>query len=64
DVASTGLPVLLISHNLPQVQEICDRVLVMYRGRIAADLNPKEHSIEEMIRWITGAALEEQTHGR
>lgn len=64
DVASTGLPVLLISHNLPQVQEICDRVLVMYRGRIVVDLNPKEHRVEELIRWITGAALEDNSHAR
>ncbi|MCJ1707805.1 ATP-binding cassette domain-containing protein [Microbacterium sp. VKM Ac-2923] len=64
DVASTGLPVLLISHNLPQVQDICDRVLVMYRGRIAADLNPREHGIEEIIRWITGAAVKENADVR
>jgi simple sugar transport system ATP-binding protein len=64
DVASTGLPVLLISHNLPQVKELCDRVLVMYRGRVVVDLNPKEHQVEEIIRWITGAALEESTHDR
>jgi ABC-type sugar transport system ATPase subunit len=58
-VAATGLPVLLISHNLPQVKEICDRVLVMHRGRIAVDLDPAEHDIEEIIRWITGAAITE-----
>jgi simple sugar transport system ATP-binding protein len=62
NVASTGLPVLLISHNLPQVKELCDRVLVMHRGRIVVDLNPKEHAIEEIIRWITGAALEDNAH--
>lgn len=59
NVAASGLPVLLISHNLPQVKELCDRVLVLHRGRIAVDLNPKEHTIEEIIRWITGAALED-----
>jgi simple sugar transport system ATP-binding protein len=62
NVAATGLPVLLISHNLPQVKELCDRVLVMYQGRIAADLNPNELTVEEIIRWITGAAVEEATH--
>ncbi|WP_437384616.1 ATP-binding cassette domain-containing protein [Plantibacter flavus] len=60
NVASTGLPVLLISHNLPQVQEICDRVLVLFGGRIVADLDPKQHGVEEIIRWITGAAVVEQ----
>ncbi|MCS5720621.1 ATP-binding cassette domain-containing protein [Herbiconiux sp. CPCC 203407] len=64
NVSATGLPVLLISHNLPQVRELCHRVLVLHRGRIVADLDPKVHGVEEMIRWITGAALEEQTHAR
>lgn len=59
-VADRGVPVLLISHNLPQVRELCDRVLVMYRGRIVADLNPKTESVETLIGWITGAALEGQ----
>ncbi|MEV7527004.1 ATP-binding cassette domain-containing protein [Agrococcus sediminis] len=59
-VAERGVPVLLISHNLPQVRELCDRVLVMYRGRIVADLDPKRESVETIIGWITGAALEEQ----
>jgi simple sugar transport system ATP-binding protein len=62
NVAATGLPVLLISHNLPQVKELCDRVLVMYQGRIVADLNPKELEVEEIIRWITGAAVERPAH--
>jgi len=61
NVAATGLPVLLISHNLPQVKELCDRVLVMHRGTIVADLNPKEVGVGEIIRWITGAALEENS---
>ncbi|WP_413317245.1 ATP-binding cassette domain-containing protein [Agrococcus sp. 1P02AA] len=59
-VAERDVPVVLISHNLPQVRELCDRVLVMYRGRIVADLDPKVESIESMIRWITGAALEDE----
>ena len=59
NVAATGLPVLIISHNLPQVRELCDRVLVMWQGRIAADLDPKVTPVEEIIRWITGAAQRE-----
>lgn len=57
-VADQGVPVVLISHNLPQVRELCDRVLVMYRGRIVADLDPRHESVETIISWITGAALE------
>lgn len=57
-VADKGVPVLLISHNLPQVRELCDRVLVMFQGRIVADLDPRVESVETIIGWITGAALE------
>ncbi|MGV8885368.1 MAG: ATP-binding cassette domain-containing protein [Microbacteriaceae bacterium] len=64
NVSATGLPVLLISHNLPQVKELCDRVLVLHRGTIVVDLNPKEHGVEEIIRWITGAALTDTNDAR
>ncbi|ERG64269.1 hypothetical protein L332_07360 [Agrococcus pavilionensis RW1] len=59
-VADRDVPVILISHNLPQVRELCDRVLVMYRGRIVAELDPAIEGVESMIRWITGAALESE----
>ncbi|UJP09964.1 ATP-binding cassette domain-containing protein [Microbacterium sp. KUDC0406] len=59
-VAERGVPVMLISHNLPQVRELCDRVLVMYRGRIVADLDPRVESVETIISWITGAAVEDR----
>jgi ABC-type sugar transport system ATPase subunit len=62
NVAATGLPVLLISHNLPQVKELCDRVLVMYQGRIAPTSTQTSSPLKKIIRWITGAAVEEATH--
>lgn len=57
NVAGRGMPVLLISHNLPQVHDLCDRVAVMFQGRIIADLRPAEVDMDEIVRWITGAAL-------
>ncbi len=56
-VAAQGTPVLLISHNLPQVYAICTRVLVLFQGRIVADLKPAEVEIDEIVGWITGSAL-------
>jgi simple sugar transport system ATP-binding protein len=56
-VADTGTPVLLISHNLPQVYRICTRVVVLFNGRIVADLRPGEVDIDEIVGWITGSAL-------
>lgn len=58
-VASAGRPVLLISHNLPQVCEVCDRVVVLFRGRVVADLDPKLHGAEQIVRSITGIGIDE-----
>lgn len=62
DVAKSGTPVLLISHNLPQVHDICDRVLVLFQGRIVAELKPSESSIEDIVSWITGAGIRKVSH--
>jgi ABC-type sugar transport system ATPase subunit len=56
-VAAKGIAVLLISHNLPQVHAICDRIVVLFHGRTVADLKPSEASVDEIVRWITGVAI-------
>ena len=57
EVRKNGVPVLLISHNIPQVHEICDRIVVLLHGRVVADLHKHEADVEEIVMWITGAAL-------
>ncbi len=61
DVASRGVGIILISHNMPQVLELCDRVVVLYRGRIATTLYRGDYDIEQVVKWITGAALAEHS---
>jgi simple sugar transport system ATP-binding protein len=56
-VAAQGVPVLLISHNLPQVHRLCHRVVVLFQGQVVADLRPDQTSMDEIVSWITGAAL-------
>jgi simple sugar transport system ATP-binding protein len=56
-VAGHGLATLLISHNLPQVYELCDRVMVLFQGEIVADLKPQEVDIDDIVGWITGSSL-------
>ena len=56
-VASQGVPVLLISHNLPQVYRICDRVVVLFQGQVVANLRPSQCSLDDIVSWITGAAI-------
>ncbi|WP_188910462.1 ATP-binding cassette domain-containing protein [Aureimonas endophytica] len=50
-----GLAVILISHRMPDVFEVCDRVVVMRRGRKVADKMISESSPEEVTGLITGA---------
>jgi ABC-type sugar transport system ATPase subunit len=56
-VAANGIAVLLISHNLPQVYEICDRVVVLFHGETVANLRTSEIDIDDIVGWITGSAL-------
>ena len=44
--------IVLISHRMNDVLSICDRVTVLYEGRVAADLSTKGLTIEEIVRYI------------
>jgi simple sugar transport system ATP-binding protein len=50
-----GITVVLISHRMPDVFEVCDRVVVMRRGRKVADKPIADSSPEEVTGLITGA---------
>jgi len=56
-VADQGVPVLLISHNLPQVYRLCKRVVVLFQGEVIANLRRDDSTIDDIVSWITGAAL-------
>lgn len=54
-VRDKGLPVVLISHNMPHVFEIADRIHVARLGRRACVLNPKKISMSDTVAVMTGA---------
>ncbi|MCU1495244.1 MAG: monosaccharide transporter ATP-binding protein family [Acidimicrobiaceae bacterium] len=56
EVAKRDVGVLLVSHNMPQVHELCDRIIVLLRGRVVAELKRGEASVQDIVMWITGAA--------
>jgi simple sugar transport system ATP-binding protein len=50
-----GMAIVLISHRMPDVFAVCDRVVVMRRGQKVADKAIKNSSPEEVTGLITGA---------
>ena len=50
-----GEPLILISHNMRQVMDLVDRIIVFRRGRIVANLNKGETDGQDVVAYITGA---------
>ena len=59
-VRDNGLPVILISHNMPHVFEVADRIHVHRMGKRAAILNPKRVSMADTVSVMTGAIRPEE----
>jgi fructose transport system ATP-binding protein len=55
-VRSRGLPVVLISHDMPHVFELADRIQIMRLGRRVAVVTPQSHTMAEAVAIMTGAA--------
>ena len=55
-VRDRGLPVILISHDMPNVFELADRIHIMRLGTRAAVVTPKSHTMAEAVAIMTGAA--------
>ena len=55
-----GVPVIIISHNLRQVFDLVDRIVVFRQGRIAGVLNAKEVSGNDVVAMITGVHEQQQ----
>jgi len=56
---SQGLGVVVISHNLADVFEVCDRIVVLYLGRRVASLDVRNVNREQVVAAITGAEFGE-----
>jgi len=50
-----GLPVILISHNMPHVWEVANRIHIQRLGRCAAVITPQSHTMNEGVAIMTGA---------
>jgi len=69
DVKRRGLPIILISHNMPHVFEVADRIHIHRLGRRLCVVDPKKQSMSDAVAMMTGAlappleqALEPRLH--
>lgn len=60
-----GEPLILISHNMRQVMDLCDRIVVFRRGQICAnlDIRSKDVTGEDVVAYITGAKTQPEYAG-
>ncbi|MFJ5697420.1 ATP-binding cassette domain-containing protein [Arthrobacter sp. NPDC093139] len=56
DLRDRGLPVILISHNMPHVFDVADRIHIQRLGKCAATITPQSHSMTDAVAIMTGAA--------
>ena len=57
-VREQGLSIVLISHNMPEVFEVSDRIEVLRLGQRVASLRPREVSMEDLVGAMTGALVQ------
>ncbi|MBX2879257.1 MAG: ATP-binding cassette domain-containing protein [Granulosicoccus sp.] len=58
-----GEPLILISHNMRQVFDLVDRIVVFRRGRVCANLNVSETDGQDVVAYITGAKTGKEFEG-
>lgn len=60
EVRSRGLPIVLISHNMPQVFEVADRIHIHRLGKRLCTISPEDYSMSDAVSFMTGAKLPNQ----
>jgi fructose transport system ATP-binding protein len=60
EVRSRGVAIILISHNMPHVFEIADRIHIHRLGRRLTVIDPKAYSMSDAVAFMTGARLPEE----
>jgi simple sugar transport system ATP-binding protein len=54
-VRDTGIPVVFISHNMPNVFQVADRIVVLRLGRVVTELDPSTATVEDAVAAMTGS---------
>jgi len=56
DLAAQGVGVIYIGHNLTEILQVADRIVVMFRGRVVHATRAGETDQETLIKYMTGYA--------
>jgi fructose transport system ATP-binding protein len=54
-VRARGILIVLISHNMPHVFEVADRIHVHRLGRRLCVIDPKDYTMSDAVAFMTGA---------
>jgi len=60
EVKARGMPILLISHNMPHVFEVADRIHIHRLGRRLCVIDPKDYAMNDAVALMTGAMEPDQ----
>ncbi|QTN36341.1 ATP-binding cassette domain-containing protein [Cognatishimia activa] len=55
DVRARGISIILISHNMPHVFEVADRIHVHRLGKRLCTIDPKDYTMSDAVAFMTGA---------
>jgi fructose transport system ATP-binding protein len=59
DVRARGIPIILISHNMPHVFEVADRIHIHRLGKRLCVIDPKAYTMSDAVAFMTGAKVPE-----
>ena len=59
DVRGRGIPIILISHNMPHVFEVADRIHIHRLGKRLCVIRPDDYSMSDAVAFMTGAKVPE-----
>ena len=60
DVRSRGIPIILISHNMPHVFEVADRIHIHRLGKRLCVIRPQDYTMSDAVAFMTGAKVPDQ----
>lgn len=58
-VKASGIAVIMISHSMPEVFEVADRITILRLGRTVREMRRSETTMTDVVAFMTGAAVEQ-----